>query len=125
MDFPVYLFVYGTLKRGGLSHHLLGFCPFLGTVTTLPRYTLIDMGDYPALLDDGCLSVTGEVYEVPADLIAEIDYNEDSPHHFVRRGLKACGPWPLEAYFLRTNWAGYSVVYSGEWDIAPPIIWLV
>jgi gamma-glutamylcyclotransferase (GGCT)/AIG2-like uncharacterized protein YtfP len=58
------LFVYGTLKKGFCNHHVLGNAKFIGAYTTQPRYTMYDMGAYPAIRLDGKTSIVGEVYEI-------------------------------------------------------------
>jgi gamma-glutamylcyclotransferase (GGCT)/AIG2-like uncharacterized protein YtfP len=46
-----YLFVYGTLKRGGSRHSLLEGCPFLGHA--LARgFALYDLGAYPGIVPE-------------------------------------------------------------------------
>src|SRR5947208_2308576 len=64
---PFLLFVYGTLKRGGVRLAPLAGRPFLGAARTLPRYALHDLGAYPGLVDEGAdgRSVEGELYEPP------------------------------------------------------------
>ena len=58
------IFVYGLLRRGEHFHHLLSSAQFIGGVTTPAKYTLIDLGEYPAMLAGGSTAVVGEVYSV-------------------------------------------------------------
>ena len=79
------LFVYGSLKRGGLHHDELAGAVFLGTVATAPGYRLERWGEYLALLSepgpagetargaDGLGVVTGELFDVPDSLIPLLD----------------------------------------------------
>lgn len=75
----VRLFVYGSLKRGGAHHEELRGARFLGEARTAPGFTLVRLGAYLALVptadtkSDAATSVPGEVFEVPADLLAALD----------------------------------------------------
>ncbi len=81
------LFVYGSLKPGGWSHHLLddkvAGDPIPGSV----RGSLYDAGSFPALRDDDGGNVHGFVYELimPATvLMARLDILEGYPNLFDR-----------------------------------------
>jgi gamma-glutamylcyclotransferase (GGCT)/AIG2-like uncharacterized protein YtfP len=78
------VFVYGTLMRGGTYHHLLAGARFIQQACTAPRYVLVDLGDYPALLDGGETRVAGEIYEVPEEMIAMLDALEGHPDYYRR-----------------------------------------
>lgn len=69
------VFVYGTLKRGGSNHAFLAGQQFLGAVRTVPGVTLYSLGEYPGMVrapgdTDG---VTGELWRVDDDCLAELD----------------------------------------------------
>jgi hypothetical protein len=55
------LFVYGTLRRDAANHRELRDATFIGRARTQPKYELVDMGGYPALLEGGADAVVGEV----------------------------------------------------------------
>jgi len=106
--FPIpsrYVFVYGTLRRGG-SNDITQLTPrakFVGESTVCG--TLYDLGAYPGValhLEDapepGDFPVHGEVYAISADLEARLDEIE---------GLL---PEPNGEYFKRE----ISVVVNGE-----------
>jgi gamma-glutamylcyclotransferase (GGCT)/AIG2-like uncharacterized protein YtfP len=82
----VYLFVYGSLKRGGLHHDELAGCGgsrCLGVAQTLPGYGLVRAGDgdYLALVADGSDGVvSGELFEVPDSLLARLDEFEGADY---------------------------------------------
>lgn len=95
------LFVYGTLQRGCRNHTLLAGQTFFGEARTEPRYRLLDLGEYPGLIEaENGESVVGEVYAVEAETLATLDQFEDVPCLFVRRPVVLIG-WrqPVEAYF--------------------------
>ncbi len=99
------VFVYGTLKRGGRWHHLLGDAELLGGARTLAPHPLI-VDDFPYLLDEPGrgLIVEGELYRVNSRTLARLDELEGHPHEYHRRRLpvragdgEPCEAW---AYFL-------------------------
>jgi len=73
MSTTVPLFVNGDGMRGGRVHHTIEAHPFLGAARTAPRYRFFSVRDeFPALwpADDG-VSVEGELYDVPLDVIRD------------------------------------------------------
>src|SRR5262245_64481917 len=76
------LFTYGTLMRGYGLHRLLATgAKLLGAGSV--RGTLLDLGDFPGLVD-GAGRVVGEVYRLDApELLAVLDRAEG--YNFVRR----------------------------------------
>jgi len=86
------LFVYGTLKQGGRSNHLLKEQKFLGEAQTLPRYRLYNQGDHPCLVEDvKCgVAVRGELWQVDETILARLDAYED-PSLFKRCQIDIAG----------------------------------
>lgn len=79
----VLLFVYGSLKRGFRHHAELRGAPRERPARTLGRYRLVRVGEYPALLEGGEQRVSGELYRVGEELLAELDEFEGPAY---RRG---------------------------------------
>ena len=74
MTVTVPLFVNGGGMRGGNVHHSIEGLPFLGEASTAPRYRFFSVRDeFPGLwpVDEGGVSVPGELYEVPLDVIRD------------------------------------------------------
>jgi hypothetical protein len=68
------LFVNGEGMSGGAVHHSIAGLPFLGTARTAPRYRFFSVRDeFPALwpVAEGGVSVEGELYDVPLDVIRD------------------------------------------------------
>ncbi|WP_043588214.1 gamma-glutamylcyclotransferase family protein [Geminisphaera colitermitum] len=88
------LFVYGTLKRGGLHHPLMAGQRFISLARTLPRYRLHDVGGFPGMVEDPAnpLAVEGEVWEVDSFGLDVLDQLEGT-----NEGLYARVPVPLAA----------------------------
>jgi gamma-glutamylcyclotransferase (GGCT)/AIG2-like uncharacterized protein YtfP len=72
------VFVYGTLMRGGSNHRYLHGQRFVAEGETEPRYALYDLGGYPGMVEttDEPASVPGEIWEVSAECLAELDLLE-------------------------------------------------
>ena len=66
------LFVYGTLKRDKANNDLLGDSKYLGKYITDPRWGLLDLGSFPAMVPSN-KSVKGEVYLVNDDILEVVD----------------------------------------------------
>jgi len=68
------MFLNGGAMRGGPLHHLLRDAPLLGEVRTAARYRFYSVDDrFPALqeVDSGGFEITGEVYDVPMEVLRE------------------------------------------------------
>jgi gamma-glutamylcyclotransferase (GGCT)/AIG2-like uncharacterized protein YtfP len=114
-----YLFVYGTLKRGGSRRWILQDFPFLGRAKA-KGFVLYDLGPYPAMVPGDGL-VYGEVYEVSEEAIKALDFVEGVPVLYRRElidvvfengvSLKA---W---AYIYNNPVKGYPRIESGEWRV--------
>ena len=68
------LFVNGEGMRGGSVHHTIAAHAFLGHVRTAAKYRFFSVGDrFPALwpVDQGGVSVPGELYDVPLTTIRD------------------------------------------------------
>lgn len=68
------MFLNGGAMRGGPLHHLLLDAPFLGLVRTAARYRFYSVGDrFPALkeVDSGGVEVSGEVFDVPMEVLRD------------------------------------------------------
>lgn len=72
----MYVFVYGTLKKGQSNHRLIREFNCLGEATM--KGTLYDLGPFPALtLEPANDTIHGEVYDVNTkDGVERLDYLE-------------------------------------------------
>lgn len=110
------VFVYGTLKRGGSNHALLGRGCFLGEFVTAPVYTMLSLGDYPGIIDGGATAISGEVYNIDPGLLHELDLLEDYPVEYTRRQIIT--PWGRAwIYLLRRPSASLPIVADGYWQV--------
>ena len=75
----VFVFVYGTLKRGLQYSHVLNDQTFLGETTTTADYRMYSLGDYPGLkeVEPGSgVQVQGEIYRVDQTCLRNLDQVE-------------------------------------------------
>jgi gamma-glutamylcyclotransferase (GGCT)/AIG2-like uncharacterized protein YtfP len=114
------LFVYGTLKRGGVRHGPLASQRFLGAARTAAKYALYDLGDYPGLLacPEGGMVVHGELYEVASSLLEWLDATEGSPDWFKLEPVELAGvEGPAWAYLFQGDATGRPRVAGGVWEV--------
>ncbi|MEM6257018.1 MAG: gamma-glutamylcyclotransferase family protein [Planctomycetota bacterium] len=101
---PTRLFVYGTLKRGGVRAYLLDGQQFLGAVHTPADYRLFNTGSYPALVEAAVLSlpgrsIRGELWEIDRDCLARLDEEEGVDEGlYERRGIALSNDFTAWAY---------------------------
>jgi gamma-glutamylaminecyclotransferase len=110
------LFVYGSLLRGQSNHFWMRAARYLGEASTEPRFELLDLGPFPALVAGGSTAVHGELYEVDAVLLARLDVFEDVPEMYRRDVVQLQGQASAQAYLLQPSHAqGRPRVPSGDW----------
>ena len=82
----MYLFVYGTLKRGQCRARFLADQQYVGTVRTQAEWRLYDLGDYPGLVraDDG-VAIEGELWHVDHVCLKLLDREEGCDENLYRR----------------------------------------
>lgn len=105
------VFVYGTLKRGLSNHRYMAGQKFLGEARTAPLYRMVDCGGYPGMftVEEGGLSILGEVWEVDDGCRKQLDILED-----VGLGLYSLEPVPLLDPFTQEEVRTY--IY--RWPVA-------
>lgn len=80
------VFVYGSLKSGGMVRGLDGFpgATIVGKAkTTYPDYNMLDLGSFPAVVK-GEKYIQGEVWEVDDTTFQELDMIEGYPEFYKR-----------------------------------------
>lgn len=84
----VRLFVYGTLRKGGVAASYLGEQRLLQQNRQLPGFAMYDAGWYPFVIPAGSESViVGDVYEVEQSLMPTLDEYEGDGYvaHFLEK----------------------------------------
>jgi gamma-glutamylcyclotransferase (GGCT)/AIG2-like uncharacterized protein YtfP len=111
----VLLFVYGTLLRDEPNHLRLSDAFFVRSTQTRPQYELVDLGGYPALLEGGDNTIRGEIYEVDATLLEQLDAFEEVPHLYERKPIELIDG-AVEAYVMpRERASGAPRIEDGDW----------
>jgi gamma-glutamylcyclotransferase (GGCT)/AIG2-like uncharacterized protein YtfP len=68
------VFLYGTLKRGGVSHHFLAGQRWVAEARTEPAFRLYQLEGYPGMVAAPAgLSIEGEVWEVDDPCLDRLD----------------------------------------------------
>jgi gamma-glutamylcyclotransferase (GGCT)/AIG2-like uncharacterized protein YtfP len=113
-------FCYGTLKKGFSSHRLLSAhnSTFLGKFKTSPDYHIYNLGWFPGMVFDDQTEggVTGEVYEIDEDCLAELDIYEGHPSLFRRQEIELENGEIVIAYLYNNPIQFNSRVESGCWE---------
>lgn len=119
------LFVYGTLRNGGVYHHVLGTSKYLGTAEADGR--MYSLGRFPAAQfypgDDGSDRITGELYDVSIETLDKVDslegFFENRPEIslYVRRKIPLRGvDRRVWAYEFRSELEGrVPRIPHGDW----------
>lgn len=109
------VFVYGTLCLGEENHQLLAESKLLGKAVSARNFTMVDFGDYPAVVQYGDCSISGEVYEISMDTLATLDKLEEYPDYYQRTII----PTPYGdawIYVLGEIPVSYiSLIENGDW----------
>lgn len=113
------VFVYGTLRRGGVRAMLELFpgSEFAGVASVRGR--LYDFGEYPGLLLDGAGSpVAGEVYGVGEDVLKKLD-DIEAPAHYSRSEVEvSLGGESVKCWVYEPDLSFYpdrTLITSGNW----------
>lgn len=108
------VFVYGTLLRGEVNHHLLAGAACLGAHRTAPVFSLYNLGTYPGLIGGGSSAVSGEVYHIDGAILRRLDALEDYPRLYGRDLIRT--PYgETWVYLYRGGVFGRKVIPSGNW----------
>lgn len=114
----IYVFVYGTLKRGFSLHKYLRGARFLGEAE-LEGFLMYDLGWYPGIVP-GPGRVRGELYEVSPALLAVLDEVEEEGEEYERRLLpvRLSDGCTIEAfvYVYRGKISERPVLREGVWE---------
>ena len=82
------VFVYGTLRRGEVHERMLCRAEYLGVHKTEPRFTMFDLGRFPAAVAGGSTAIVGEVFAVDRATLLRLDQFEHCPHTYLRTQIE-------------------------------------
>jgi len=83
------VFVYGSLKRGQSNAFMMEGAQFVAPARSVQCWRLVALPHYPALVrEEGPCRITGEVWEVPETMMAELDRFEEVPVLYTRQEIE-------------------------------------
>jgi gamma-glutamylcyclotransferase (GGCT)/AIG2-like uncharacterized protein YtfP len=110
------LFVYDTLRQGEPLHAQLGESRLIAVASTLPAFSLVDLGPYAALLRGGSTAVVGELYSVSLQTRRHLDVERQVPLLFNREKVQLADGSEADAYVLPADKArGRRRLAHGDW----------
>ena len=104
------LFVYGTLRKSGISHHLLGGAKVLRENVWLSGHSMYSAGWYPFATADFQGKILGDIVEVSDSQWPALDAYEGDAYE--RVFLEEEGVW---LYRFTGSPEGYLKVACGDW----------
>ena len=113
------VFVYGTLRRGGVRAmpEIFPGSKLVGGAKV--RGSLYDLGAYPGLLlDEAGAQVAGEVYEIDEEILNGLDEIEASSYYVRRRVEVSVGDDEMTCWVYEPNPELYdlrTLIASGDW----------
>ena len=82
------VFVYGTLKKDhGRSLHDMTGAEYLGSDLTSPRFSMWNLGPFPAVTFKGNSRIAGEVWRVDEQVFEYLDFIEGYPDFYSREKI--------------------------------------
>ena len=110
------VFVYGSLKSGGMVRGLDGFpgATIVGKATTrYPDYNMLDLGSFPGVTKKGDKHIQGEVWEVDDDIAEQLDAIEGYPEFYNKIPTETTQGKAM-MYFLPKEYEKYPQVTDSE-----------
>lgn len=112
--FEVYLFVYGSLKKGFQNEHILDKAKYISKAVTVRKFSMYEAkgGEYPYLLKNKPLyPIKGELYKIARkDLLKKIDLFEGSPDYYTRESIE------IKSRSFDTNKRAFTYFYINKKD---------
>ena len=85
------LFAYGTLRKGSKGHRFLQSAILVAENQKLHGFRMYDNGFYPFVIpvEDTKEFICGEIYEIPEEILPQLDHYEGVPSLYKRVFLDA------------------------------------
>ena len=113
---PCRLFFYGTLLPGERDHAFLAAAELIGPAITEPRFQLVELNVYAALIPDGAVAVHGELYAVDLQTRRAIDVARQVPILFQRETIRLADGSEAETYLMMPDQVrGKRRLAHGDW----------
>ena len=116
-----HIFVYGTLRQGGL-HWQTYLAPSVGAAAaTQAAFTMRSLGRFPVVEAVGNTSITGEVFVVSDETLAAIDRLEGHPDWYERVEIDVmCCSQARQAWIYLMTPGTHDdapIIASGDWSL--------
>lgn len=116
MTDTLFLFVYGSLLPGEVHASHLDRATHLGAAATVPGYRLVELEQYPVLIESGDMSIQGELYELSRDDLRRIDELKENGRLFFRREIELAGGRKAQTYLMdEDKLRGRRRLRSNDW----------
>ena len=104
------LFVYGSLMSEMSNNYILKGSDLL-------REAKIDMGAFPAIVQEGYRKIKGEVYVIDPPTLKRVDFLEGHPYFYKRQMIKLENGEQVVAYLLNDDLDNHEkdIVATGDW----------
>jgi len=111
------LFVYGSLMSEMSNNYILKGSDLLREAKTKGEYTMIDMGAFPAIVQEGYRKIKGEVYIIDQHTLKRVDFLEGHPYFYKRQMIKLENGEQVVAYLLNDDLDNHEkdIVATGDW----------
>lgn len=119
MEVKTRVFVYGSLLTGLGNHGCLKGQALEGEAKTADKYTMVSLGGFPGLYEDGQTAIVGETYLVNAEGMRRLNMlegvNESSPERglYRREDIQLDDGSLAIGYIYNGNCR--EIVESGDW----------
>ena len=95
----MYIFVYGSLKKGFSNHHRIENSEFICSTRTLEEFAMLDLDMFPGVLKEKKVShIHGEVYDLDTNTLEKIDIYEGE--WYSRENVELEAGFTAQMYFL-------------------------
>jgi len=113
------VFVYGTLLKGEGNHRLIARSRFVSEAATRQQFTFHDLGGCPGIVRASDIGpaqrIVGEIYEVDAATLSELDRLEGHPTFYLRTEIELDDGSVVSTYILPPRYRERPVIASGSW----------
>ena len=111
------LFVYGSLMSKMSNNYILKGSDLYKEAKTRGEYTMIDMGSFPAIVQEGYRKIKGEVYFIDQPTLKRVDFLEGHPYFYKRQLIELEGGEKVVAYLLNDDLDNHEkdIVATGDW----------
>ena len=115
MNKKIYVFVYGTLRKGYWNHRLLENSKFIGEAITKEKYSLYANG-IPYVVKTPKTQIKGEVYEVDIETLKRLDQLEGHPDFYYREKTDILiNGKPIKAWIYFYPYQKGKIIPSGDY----------